>query len=154
MRTIRAIAVVLFVFSTMAWAQQDPLFGTWNLNLAKSKYNGNPAPKSQVYTFEANGPDGLTFTNDTVNADGTRVHAEYSVKFDGKEVPVKGDPLRDMTSNKRVDANTTSGVNTLKGKPASSFRRVVSKNGKTLTVTVKGTQDGKPYNDVAVYDKQ
>jgi len=153
-RTLQTIAVALFVFSTMAWAQQDPLIGTWNLNLAKSKYHGIPAPKSQIYRYEANGQDGLTFTNDTVNADGTKVHAEYSVKFDGKEVPVKGDPLRDMTTNKRVDANTTTGTSTLKGKPASSFRRVVSKDGKTLTVTAKGTQNGKPYNQVAVYDKQ
>lgn len=147
-------AFVLFAFATSLRAADDPLVGTWNLNLAKSKSNGIPAPKSQVYKYEANGPDGVKFTNDTVNADGTKVQAEYSVKFDGKKVPVKGDPLRDMTTNKRVDANTTSGVSTLKGKPASSFRRVVSKDGKTLTITVKGTQDGKPYDQVMVYDKQ
>jgi len=144
----------LFAFATALRAADDPLIGTWKLNLAKSKYTGIPAPKSQVYKYEANGPDGVKFTNDTVNADGTKVHAEYAVKFDGKEVAVKGDPLRDATTNKRVDANTTSGVSTLKGKPASSFTRVVSKDGKTLTVTAKGTQDGKPYDQVAVYDRQ
>jgi len=148
--------MVLFalIVSTAARAADDPLVGTWKLNLAKSKYTGVDAPKSQVYKYEANGPDGVKFTNDSVNADGTKVHAEYAVKVDGKEVPVKGDPLRDMTTNKRVDANTTSGTSTLKGKPASSFTRVVSKDGKTLTVTAKGTQNGKPYDQVAVYDRQ
>jgi hypothetical protein len=144
----------LFAFATSLRAADDPLFGTWNLNLAKSKFNGMPAPKSQVYKYEANGPDGIKFTNDTVNADGTKIHAEYAVKLDGKKVPVKGDPERDMTSNKRVDANTTSGVSTLKGKLDSSFTRAVSKDGKTLTLTVKGTRNGTSYDQVAVYDKQ
>ena len=147
--------VILILAAVVALrATDDPLIGTWKLNLAKSKFTGIPAPKSQVYKYEANGPDGVKFTNDSVNADGTKIHAEYAVKFDGKEVPVKGDPLRDMTFNKRVDANTTSGGSTLKGKPASSFTRVVSKDGKTLTVTAKGTQDCKPYDQVAVYDRQ
>ena len=59
-----------------------------------------------------------------------------------------------MTSNKRVDANTTSGASTLKGKPASNFTRVVSKDGKTLTVTANGTRNDTPYDQVAVYDRQ
>jgi hypothetical protein len=154
LKKLAVLSLLIFTFSIAAKAQQDPLVGTWNLNLAKSKFNGIPAPKSQIYKYEANGPDGVKFTNDSVNADGTNVHAEYSVKFDGKEVPINGDPLRDMTTNKRVDANTTSGVSTLKGKPASSFRRVVSRDGKTLTITAKGTQGGKAYNQVTVYDKQ
>ena len=151
---IFTLTFTLMLASGALWAQSDPLIGTWKLNLAKSKYTGSEAPKSQVYKYEANGSDGVKFTNDTVNADGTKVHAEYAVKFDGKEVPVKGDPLRDMTFNKRVDANTTSGGSTLKGKPASTFTRVVSKDGKTLTVSAKGTQNGKPYDQVSVYDRQ
>ena len=155
----KRIGMLIFVFALSCFAASlraadDPLIGTWKLNLAKSKYNGMASPKSQVYKYEANGPDGVKFINDTVNADGTKVHAEYAVKFDGKEVPVTGDPLRDMTSNKRVDANTTSGTSTLKGKVASTFTRVVSKDGKTLTVTAKGMQAGKPYDQVAVYDRQ
>jgi hypothetical protein len=152
--SLLVFAFVLFAFAVSLRAADDPLIGTWKLNLAKSKYTGMDAPRSQVYKYEANGPDGVKFTNDTVNADGTKVHAEYAVKFDGKEVPVKGDPDRDMTSNKRVDANTTGGANMLKGKEVSTFSRVVSKDGKTLTVSGKGTRNGKPYNQVSVYDRQ
>ena len=149
-----AFAIALFASVVSLRAADDPLVGTWKLNIAKSKYTGMSAPKSQVYKYEANGPDGVKFTNDTVNADGTKVHAEYAVKFDGKEGPVKGDPTRDMTTNKRVDANTTSGTSSLKGKPVGTYTRSVSKDGKTLTVSAKGTNDGKPYDQVAVYDKQ
>jgi hypothetical protein len=147
-------AFTLFAFATSLRAADDPLVGTWKLNLAKSKYNGIPAPKSQVYKYEANGPDGVKFTNDTAEADGTKTHAEYAVKFDGKDVPVKGDPNRDMTSNKRVDSNTTSIISKLGGKVASTSTRVVSKDGKTLTISSKGTRNGKPYDNVAIYDKQ
>lgn len=155
----RLVCVVSFVsvlaFSASLRAADDPVIGTWKLNLAKSKYTGMSAPKSQVYKYEPNGPDGVKFINDTVNADGAKIHAEYAVKFDGKEGPVKGDPTRDMTTNKRVDANTTSGTNSLKGKPVGTFTRVVSKDGKTLTVTAKGIQaDGKVGEQVAVYDRQ
>ena len=36
------------------FAQSDPLLGTWQLNLAKSKYSG-PAPKSGTVYFQAEG---------------------------------------------------------------------------------------------------
>lgn len=149
-----ASMLAVVALTTSLLAADDPVIGTWKLNIAKSKYTGMSAPKSQVYKYEANGPDGVKFTNDSVNADGTNVHAEYAVKFDGKEGPVKGDPTRDMTTNKRVNANTTSGTSSLKGKPVGTYTRTVSKDGKTLTVTAKGTNEGKPYHQVAVYEKQ
>lgn len=149
-----ASLLVAVAFTTSLRGADDPLIGTWKLNLAKSKYTGMAAPKSQAYKYEANGPDGVKFTNDTINADGTKVHAEYAVKFDGKDVPIKGDPMRDMTTNKRIDTNTTSGTSSLKGRPVGTYTRSVSKDGKTLTITSKGTNDGKPYDQVAVYDKQ
>jgi hypothetical protein len=37
-----------------AFAQSDPLLGTWQLNLAKSKYSA-PAPKSSTVYFQAEG---------------------------------------------------------------------------------------------------
>ena len=33
-----------------AWAA-DPVLGTWELNVAKSKYNPGPAPKSQTRIY-------------------------------------------------------------------------------------------------------
>jgi hypothetical protein len=150
---VASLVTVLAVAASLR-AADDPLIGTWKLNLAKSKYTGMDAPKSQVYKYEANGPDGVKFTNDTVEADGTKIHAEYAVKFDGKPVPIKGDPTRDMATNKRVDANTTSGENSLKGKPSGVFTRSVSKDGKTLTINAKSTRAGKPTEQTAVYDRQ
>ena len=41
------------------------------------------------------------------------------------------------------------------GKVVSTARRVVAKDGKTLTLTITGTNaDGKPMKNVAVYERQ
>jgi hypothetical protein len=57
---------------------------------------------------------------------------------------------------KRLDAYTVDGVEKKNGKQVSTVRSVVSKDGKTLTMTTKGVDaSGHPNsNNVAVYDKQ
>jgi len=43
------LGVLLFLamlVSVGAWAQNDPLVGTWKMNLAKSKFSPGPPPKS------------------------------------------------------------------------------------------------------------
>jgi hypothetical protein len=59
-----------------------------------------------------------------------------------------------MASFKLV--NNRTGESTFKkdGKVTATNRRVLSANGKTLTITSKGTTaDGKPRNDVQVFEK-
>ena len=88
-------------------AQNDPLNGTWKLNLTKSKYSGGPPPKSQIIKYEPYGGDGLKITTDGVDAQGNPTHTETSAKFDGKDYPLTGSPNADTISMKRIDANTT-----------------------------------------------
>ena len=148
--------VVLWVMALAltAVAADDPLVGTWKLNLAKSKYSPGPAPKSQTLMFGAQG-DGLNIMAHTTNADGSTQNLEYTAKPDGKEYPIKGDPDRDSTTMKRIDAYTTEVAGKKAGKPTITFRRVVAKDGKTLTLTASGTNGkGQKVNNVAVYDKQ
>src|SRR5438874_1976009 len=63
-------------------AIKDPVFGTWILNLAKSKYTPGPPPKSQVRTYEPNA-DGVHALIKTVEADGRQTTIEYTAKYDG-----------------------------------------------------------------------
>jgi hypothetical protein len=136
-------------------AQNDPLIGTWKLNLTKSKYSLGPPPKSQIIKYEPYGGDGLKITTDGVDAQGNSTHTETSAKFDGKDYPLTGSPIADTISMKRIDANTTERTYKKAGKVTSTSRRVVSRDGKTLTLTNKGTDaQGKPTSSVAVYDKQ
>jgi hypothetical protein len=129
------------------------LAGKWTLNVAKSKFSPGPAPKSMTVTYTPSG-DGIMIVVDVTPATGDAQHWEMTGNYDGKEYPVKGNPAADMASFKRVDDHTGESTFKKDGKVTSTNRRVLSKDGKTLTITSKGTTaDGKPRNDVQVFEK-
>src|ERR671925_377421 len=102
------IAVVLALAGSAALmlAQApDPFVGTWKLNLAKSKYTGAAAPKSDTLTFEAQG-NGLRLTREGIAADGSRIAYSFATSLDGKPVPVSGSGTpggADMEAVKRIN---------------------------------------------------
>ena len=135
------------------WAA-DPAIGTWKLNAAKSKYTPGPAPKSATLTYEETA-DGIKRTGETVDAEGKTTSFEYTAKFDGKDYPVTGSDLYDAISLKRINEQTAEGTLKKSGKVLSHARRVVSKDGKVMTLTMTGTNPkGEKMHNVAVYDKQ
>jgi hypothetical protein len=155
---LRLLAVALFalVGSSCLMAQNSALVGTWKLNVAKSKYEPGPAPKSLTRTVEADG-DGVKYTFDGVTADGKKLTWGFSTKFDGKDYPITGaNPTgADAISAKRVDANHY--VATLKkdGKEIGVSKVAISADGKTTTVDATGTNAaGAKTHDVQVYDRQ
>jgi hypothetical protein len=132
----------------------DPRIGTWKANGAKSKYSPGPAPQSLTVKVEPSG-QGEKVTAEFVNADGTRTTTEYTANFDGKDYPLTGSQIADTVSLKRIDARTTERTDKKGDKVASTLRRVVSQDGKTMTVTTKGTNaQGQAVNNVIVFDKQ
>lgn len=154
----RALAVIIgFVMALVAATQaQAPkgLEGTWKLNSAKSTFSPGPPPKTMSVTYSAVGADGIKVVVDVTPAAGAAQHWEMSAQYDGKEYPVKGNPNADMVSMKRV--NDLTGESTFKkaGKVTATNTRTLSADGKMLTVTSKGvTEDGKPRNDVQVFEK-
>jgi hypothetical protein len=153
--TTLAVVVVALTGSIRMPAQAtDPLAGTWKLNVEKSKFGAAPAPKSSILKYEIHG-DEVKNTSDTVEADGTKVHGSYTAKFDGKEYPVTGDPDRDTTTMKRINAYATEVIGKKAGKPTITFRRVVSLDGKSLTLRETGVDGkGQKVSIVEVFDKQ
>ena len=110
--------------------------------------------RTQTLTFEATA-DGLKLTSDSTDAEGKPVHGTYTSKFDGKEVPWTGNPMADTAAPKKIDDNSYQGTSKMGGKPTLSAKVVVSKDGKTLTVTQDGTApNGDKIHSVGVYDKQ
>ncbi len=133
---------------------RDPRVGTWKLNVAKSKYSPGPAPKSLTVKVEAAGK-GEKVTAEFVDADGTRRTTGYTANFDGKDYPLTGSQIADTVSLKRIDARTTERTDKKAGKVAQTLRRVVARDGKTMTVTTKGTNaQGQAVNNVGVFEKQ
>jgi len=134
--------------------QGDPAAGTWHLNVAKSKYDPGPAPKSNVLVIEVAG-DVIKVTTKGVAADGSPTATSYSVSLDGKDSPVTGAQDYDTIALKRINPNRIEGTRKLKGKAVQTYAREVSKDGKTMTVTTTGTNaKGEKINNVAVYEKK
>jgi hypothetical protein len=132
----------------------DPRIGTWKLNVAKSKYSPGPAPQSQTLKIEPSG-QGEKVTSELVSADGTNTTSQYTANFDGKDYPLTGSTIADMVSLKRIDARTTERTDNKGGTVAQTIRRVVSADGKTMDVTVKGKNaQGQEMSHVIVFEKQ
>ena len=132
----------------------DPLIGTWELNVAKSKFKPGPPLKSSTRKFEAV-EDGLKFSGQNLNADGTTLTVEFTAYFDGKEYPIKGDPNADTLSLRRIDRFNTEGTFKKAGNVTYRVKRVVSQDGKVWTLIAEGMNaQGKPYSDVLVFEKK
>jgi hypothetical protein len=132
----------------------DPLIGTWELNIAKSKYNSGPAPKSETRTYVVVGQD-IKATSEGVDADGKPTSGQWTVNYDGKDRPATGRPDLDALSVKRIDAFTAEFTQKKAGKVIATGTRVISKDGKVMTITTKGTNaKGQAFNDVEVFDKR
>lgn len=151
-----AAALFAVVGSSAVHAQSNPLVGTWKLNIAKSKFDPGPAPKSLTRTVEAQG-DGVKYTFSGVSADGKPIAYGFSVQFDGKDNPISGSipSGADTISAKRTDTNHF--VATLKkgGKVVGTSKVAVSADGKTTTVDSDGLNAaGGKEHDMQLFDKQ
>jgi len=156
-KTACSITIVGFLSLSMAHTAvaQDPVpgLGTWTLNTAKSKYSPGPTPKSGTVTFSAAG-QAVKAVVDLLATDGSKIHWEYTATLDGKPAPVTGNPDGDMVVAKRTSPNTIETSYTLKGKPTTVNTRVISADGKTLTVTSTGTNaQGQKVNNHQVFEK-
>jgi hypothetical protein len=137
-----------------ASAAGDPMEGTWKLNLAKSKYNPGPAPKSSIVKISIEN-DTETYSAENVDATGTSSHGAFTVKLDGSEAPVSGLSYADTISIKRISPNHT--VATLKkdGKVAMTVDVKVAVDGKSRTLIYSGKNAaGKAEHDIVVFDKE
>jgi hypothetical protein len=131
----------------------DPRIGTWKLDVAKSKYSPGPAPKSGTVTFSAAG-QAVKAAIDFVGPDGSKTQWGYTAAVDGKPHPVTGNGDGDMVVAKRINANTVETTYTLKGKQTTVNTGVVSADGKTFTVTTKGTNaQGQKVENIQVFVK-
>ena len=132
----------------------DSSVGTWKLNPQKSKATSSNALKGRTEVIEATADGGVKITRSDKRNSGD-LNYSFTCKYDGKECPVSG-ALFDTYSQKRVDANTiTIEVKKSDGTYHQTGRIVVSKDGKTRTMTVKGTDaEGKQVSATYVFDKQ
>ena len=158
-----AFAVVLAVASG-AWAQEradrSPLIvGTWKLNRERSTM-GPVAPEALEIRQYVLRPDGfLVGLLITGNPQGTYHYLQFVAKSDGKDYPEYSDqvvsdlvaankPTRRTYAETIVDQYVTDWTDKVDGRVTAHGQKIVSKDRKTLTITVDGTPG------VRVYDRQ
>ena len=155
---VAVLFLVVGTFSRDGSAQVNSVrFGTWKLNVAKSTYSPGPPPKSQTRREEPSG-NGLKSTFDGVAGDGSRIAYSFTAQYDGKDYPETGVGTpngADTIALKRIDDYTYEATLKRAGKVVLTTRNVISKDGKVMTITSKGTnQAGQATNNVTVYEKQ
>jgi hypothetical protein len=144
------LATVLFAGPAFA---ADPIVGSWKLDVAKSKFSSGTELKagSRVYT-ESGGV--YTLDQKMTGADGKEVsnRVQYS---DGKDMKQAMGNAVDTTHARKVDANTWDFDLKKDGKVVGHVHRVVSTDGKTLTVHNTGMLvSGVKGDQTLVYDRQ
>lgn len=157
-QTLLAILVlaVCLVAPVLMKADTSAITGTWKLNLEKSKYAAGSAPKSLTRTITADG-DKITYSFDGQAADGSALKYSFTVQYDGKDYEINGPgPFgADHIALKLVNSHMTEGTLKKGDKVVSTVHTTVSHDGKTATVSGKGTdKDGKPIHQTQVFDKQ
>ena len=147
--------LLLGIISAAVLIAADNSIGTWKLNVAKSTFSPAPMPVKSLTTTRVGTNGGVKVTNTGEMTDGTPIESGYSARYDGSESPVGG-TVWDTISVKQVDDNTfTNETKKLGGKYRVTATVKVSADGKTMTVTAKGTNaEGAPLSSTFVYEKQ
>jgi hypothetical protein len=166
-REIFGLLIVFILPGLCSQAQENKsptdlprIAGTWKLNISKSKFNPGPPPKSLTIMWEWRG-DALTHSEEGVSSNGERTTAHFTAKFDGKLYPIFAGandqtPLR-YVRLKKIDAYTMEATNSKDGKDMSTYRHVLSKDGKSDIITQVGKdvlEQGTNVTDVLVYERQ
>lgn len=132
----------------------DPQAGTWELSLAKSQYNPGPLPRSQTRTYEVAGQQ-VRSVQKGIDAEGKPTLVQFTANYDGKDYPYSGSPEFDTVALTRVDNFTASFTQKRAGKVALTGTRVISQDGKTMTISGKGTNaKGQPLDIMLVFEKR
>ncbi len=152
---------ILCILSLSLWAATDPFVGTWKLNTNRSKFaRGTPSFILAAIQIES---AGTALKSTASGADGQGISGDFtfSCELDGTPcrvtpatIPMRGVSAVDTITLKRVDPNIIMATGTKNGKQVYSDRRVVSADGKTMTVVRDGTTpDGKKYESTIVLER-
>ena len=160
--SLLAFAVVTTIVATAQskadLGQRNTLVGTWKLQVRESKSDPGPLPRSEVRTYSEDVQGRMKLSLEGIDADGHTFTYGYVARFDGKDNPMPGTGTRnggDTVSITRIDPYTVAAVVKKAGEVVNKTRLVVSKDGKSLTITETGTnQRGKETHGVRVYRRE
>lgn len=153
--SVFTVVAVVGLASVVVGQTANPQVGVWKANISKSAFASGPAVKSTTTKFETVS-EGVKGTVDAEYPDGTTLHWMTTTKYDGKDTTILGEnPYGDTAAMTRIGTDTVRTVYKKGGKVTATQDSVVSADGKTRTVTSKGTSAlGQPVDSVLFYEKQ
>jgi hypothetical protein len=149
-----AVAAALAVSASQSpqRVKDEPIVGTWQLNVAKSRYMPGPGPVSETRTYKR-GPNGVEGTILRKFPNGRSDRIEYVAEYD-REYPVIGTEDYDHILLKRIDERTAEAVLSHAGRVYGTARRVIAPSGNSMTITLRReTASGEVVMNTAVYER-
>ncbi len=153
MKRLISLLVLAGLFLAGPAFAADPIVGTWKLNVAKSKFMHGSELTAGTRTYTVKG--GLyTLEQKLTGADGKEKSNRVQYR-DGQEEKQSNTGPIDTTLGRKIDANTWDFDLKKDGKVVGNVHRVVSSDGKTLTVRNTGMQlSGVAGEETLVFDRQ
>jgi len=134
-------------------AAADSSLGTWKLVVAKSTFGSGSIPKSETRTYSSTSM-GTHVVVETEDSSGTKSKTETLLTYNGQPQKVVGNADFDAVSTKRVDKYETTAELLKGGKVIGSLRRLVSQDGKTMTINQKTLKaDGSTETSLTYYER-
>ncbi len=145
-----ALLTIFVIAERPASAQSpNPRLGKWKLK------STNPAPASNVMTYEKFGQEGMKITIDAVNKDGVDSQWFYTTNFDGKDEPITGNPGSDHGSVRVITPFINEIVYKKDGKVTQVLTNVLSRDTNTIAVIYMRQDSAGKISDVtfATYER-
>lgn len=134
--------------------QEDPFIGLWELDPQGSQYEYGQPPLSGRYHIHPHG-DGYLITMEWSTAKGQSHRLSYRGIPDGKEYPSENPAVADTVSMNRVDHRTLDSTAKKAGHVTSYACRVLSADGRTMTITQSGTTpEGRDFTNLSIYKRR
>ncbi len=157
---MRRLGILAFGVALPILAAESPITGTWELNVAKSKFVQTPTPKSATLVIDEQA-HAVSVKYEETKADGGQAGYEYKASMDGKESPVIGPSLperlrgADTVVVRKNGSREYGGLFKKSGQVVMTDKTSVSRDGKTLIVVVNGVDaKGQPLSLMTVWDKR
>ena len=143
---------------TTLWAA-DPIIGTWKLNAEKSKTN-RPADeqnlKEETAIYSGIDEDMIELFGTTTFKDGSSDSSKWTWPREGgiAKCMSRTIPVDLLLVELLLDPGQWCVSRMSRGRQIASYNKVVSKDGKTMTQTLIGVDEGGTPLDVKVFEKQ
>ena len=139
--------------ASLTAADHDPFTGTWRMNVHKSKYPPGTCPRSMIIRMEMVNNE-VWYRSETSQADGRKTRASYRADYNGTvAIVAAANGLMTPVSLQRVDERTVLASYRRGLQVIATSRRVVSKNGRIMTITTVAAGRNGTVTSIGVYDR-